>query len=64
MKLRSGFGFSAGLWICAAGLLCIAWAGANGAGEAVQASTTPAPALTIDYPLNGSIFPPDITAPT
>lgn len=33
-------------------------------GTALQADTTPPAKITIDYPLNGSLFPPEITPPT
>ncbi len=33
-------------------------------GAALQGDTTPQAEITIDYPLNGSVFPPEITPPT
>src|ERR1700727_2583746 len=33
-------------------------------GAALQEDTTPQAEITIDYPLNGSVFPPEITPPT
>jgi len=64
MKCRLPLGLAAGLLFSAAGLLFYAWVGANGARDAVHAAAEPPSPLTIDYPLNGSMFPPDITAPT
>ena len=50
--------------ILAAGSLFIA-SGARRSSGTNDAATTPAPAkINIDYPLDGSVFPPEITSPT
>jgi hypothetical protein len=36
----------------------------SGSSVRKSSGTQPAPSITIDYPLNGSLFPPEITAPT
>jgi tetratricopeptide (TPR) repeat protein len=43
-------------------LLCAVWM--TGFNRTVAGATDSPANLTVDYPLNGSIFPPDITAPT
>ncbi len=49
--------------IAATFLVCGAAAGTDS--ETAQAAPTASAAkITVDYPLNGSVFPPDITAPT
>jgi len=49
--------------VAAIAVLCGAGAGAH-PGEKPAARAANAAKITIDYPLNGSVFPPDITAPT
>jgi len=42
-------------------MLCAAWLGLN---KTVAGATDSPANITVDYPLNGSVFPPDMTAPT
>ena len=56
---RSALAFA--LTIAACALLCAAWLGL---GKTVAGATSAPAAITVDYPLNGSIFPPDMIAPT
>jgi tetratricopeptide (TPR) repeat protein len=49
--------------VLAAGLAVFAaWWG--GPARSVAGATNPAATITVDYPLNGSVFPPDMEAPT
>jgi tetratricopeptide (TPR) repeat protein len=43
-------------------LLCAAWVA--GPGKTVSGATSGLASITVDYPLNGSVFPPDIAPPT
>jgi len=56
-------------WIPLAPHAWVSPAHATGAGAALYAASPPAPdsansSITIDYPLDGSLFPPEITPPT
>lgn len=62
MKLRTVLSLAA-LFVAAVVLLFVA-AGAGWERHTVYAAAAPPAPLTIDYPVNGSMFPPDITAPT
>jgi len=42
-------------------MLCAAWLGLN---KTVAGATDSPATITVDYPLNGSVFPPDMAAPT
>lgn len=55
-NLKRTLGF--GLLLCSSLLLCLAGM------RSVTAAASTAPQLHVDYPLNGSIFPQEITAPT
>jgi len=57
---RSARTFAITLAACAA--LCAAWFLTRN--KTVDGATNAPAAITVDYPLNGSIFPPDMEAPT
>ena len=62
MRLFSFTALAVGLVAVGSVVMAIGSAAVNGS-ETAPAAGAPAK-LTIDYPLNGSIFPPEITAPT
>jgi len=69
MKIRFANFMLAGIGIAGAVLLVCGAAipaarTANSAAASQPANLTPPASLTIDYPLDGSIFPPEITPPT
>ena len=57
---RSARALSIALAVCF--ILCAAWL--TGLDKTVAGATNSLANITVDYPLNGSLFPPDMAAPT
>ena len=55
-SLALAFACAAVLSVCAAGL--------TGLNKTVAGASSSPAGITVDYPLNGSVFPPDMAAPT